>query len=117
MRIFGFALLLLISACHSSAPSVYQQPLPDRRDIRALSNIGSRLRPEDKASWSALVGRMTDPTAAPLRSKTVGEAISRWNAQRTCLQVHAKGQEAAGIDDRTRNREIGAFNDCLEMEV
>lgn len=117
MRIFAFALVLLLSACHTAPGSVYDQNLPNRHDSRAISSIGSQLKPQDKPAWAAIVARITSPTAAPLRSRTVGEAITRWNAQRTCLQVHAKGQDAAGADVRARNREIDAYNDCLEMEL
>lgn len=117
MRIFAFALVLLVSACHTTPRSVYDQDLPNRHDSRAISSIGSQLKPEDKPAWAAIVARMTSSTGAPLQSRTVGQAITRWNAQRTCLQVHAKGQDAAGGDVRARDREIDAYNDCLEMEL
>ena len=117
MRMFSFPLILLVFACHGSTGSVYEQPLPDWHNARAVSAIGSRIKAQDKMAWQSIVSRMTTPPAAPLRSRTVGEAITRWNAQRNCLQIHAKGVQSAGSDDRIRNREIDAFNDCTEMEV
>lgn len=117
MRMFGFALLLLISCCHGATESVYEQPLPDRYDTRAMSAVASQLKPEDKAAWKAIVALLASRTAAPLRSRTIGEAITRWKAQHTCLEIHARGQELAGTDNRARNREIDAYNDCLDMEI
>ena len=108
---------LLLAACHHAPRSVYGQPLPDPHDTRALAAIGKGLKQQDLSAWTSIVATMTSHPDTPLRSRTVGEAIARWQEQRSCLDVHAKGQELAGADLKARNHEIDAFSDCLDLEL
>lgn len=118
MRTYRYsALLLFLAACHHTNRSVYDQPIPERNDAQALLLIRDQLRPEDRSAWQDIDKRITDPRAERIQSKTVGEAIRRWWAQHECMTAHAKGQETAGDNVQTRDREIAAFTDCLEMTI
>jgi len=117
MRILGFALVMVLLVACERRVSAYEQPLPDPQESRALTQIGGELRPEDRRAWGGIVAHITSRSSGRLRSKTVGEAIARWKAQSACLKTHARGQESAGADVRARDREIDAYNDCLEMEI
>ena len=115
MRIFLFGVLVL-AACQGQR-SVYDEQVPVGQDAQNYSYIADRLRQDDKEAWASIAARQMTSAAGTVRSRTVGEAIRRWKAQRACLQLHAKGQDSAGSDVRARNREIDAYNDCLEMEI
>jgi hypothetical protein len=117
MRILGFALVTVLLLACDRRVSVYEQPLPDPHESPALTQIGGELRPEDRRAWSGIVAHIMSRSGGPLRSKTVGEAIARWKAQSACLKTHARGLESVGADVKARDREIDAYNDCLEMDI
>src|SRR4051812_12990498 len=114
MRILMIAPIAALVACHDSR-SVYDEPLPQQRDAKEYTRIADQLRPDDRPVWTAIAAYQMSPGEAPLTSGTVGEAIQNSKAQAACLQRHAIGQESAGDDVQARNREIDAYNDCLQM--
>ena len=123
-----------LSAC-GSAGNVYDQPLPSRDDRDALLDIRDKLKPEDQQAWQGIVMRMMNPMAEPVRSKTVGEAITKVKAKTACMDAHDteatekkigpapndigapdyEARNSAHIE--AYNKEVAAYNACLKMPV
>lgn len=120
----------MLSAC-GSAGNVYDEPLPSRDDQDALLDIRDKLKPEDQKAWQGIVMRMMNPMAEPIRSKTVGEAITKLKAKTACMEAHDTSKVPDGPNDISApdyeeknaahiaayNKEVDAYNACLKMPV
>lgn len=105
---------LLAASC--DAPSVYDQPLPDRNDTDTLVAIRDGVAPEDRDAWQSISMMIANPMARAIESKTVREAITRSKARTTCMDKNAP-TDADDLPVSEYNAQVEAYNACLRMPL
>ncbi|MFL0356798.1 hypothetical protein ACI5KX_09985 [Erythrobacter sp. GH1-10] len=79
------ALSLAVFACGENGPqSICDEAMPDIDDVQAMEVIEGRLEGDDKVVWERIKLHTVLSQRPEVASETVGEALERERAKRTC---------------------------------
>lgn len=115
MRTFIPVILIALGACQPA--NVYERPVPNGDDAKAMNEIRDGLKPEDRQAWAQIVMRKANPIAEGVTSKTVGEAIAGMKAKAACMDAHNVANIDPALDREKYNAEVMAYNECLKLPV
>jgi hypothetical protein len=106
-----FALLGCEQSPREVSANVYDWPVPNRSDAKAVETIRQALKYEDKNVWRNIMRLPANAKKPSMTSTTVGEAISRYRAFGACASAHDTTAIRAKLGEPPQDKRVPDYEE------